>query len=161
MRVHAEDSRSVLIYLEANLLVTLLVVTTLASLAVAATIGRWLRHRHLAVGTVAGVAGGLVTASVIWLLMAGLFIAAAVELWPFSRRQGPDTSFARSCYADFLGAAPPADVTEIYCRREWGFGGDGIDSMRFTFRETSTLQATVARLGLEAVPASERAGFAT
>lgn len=136
--------------------VTLLVVTALASLAAAATIGRGLRHRRLAVGTVAAVAGGLATASFIWLLIAGLFVAAAVELWPFSRRQGPDTAFSRLCYAEFLGAAPPADVTEIYCRKEWGFGGDSINSMRFTFHETSTLQAIVARLQLEVVPASER-----
>jgi hypothetical protein len=35
--------------------ITLLVVTTFASLATAATIGRWLRHRRLVVGTVTGV----------------------------------------------------------------------------------------------------------
>jgi hypothetical protein len=138
------------------MLITLLVVTAVASLVTAATIGRWLRHRRVVVGTVAAVAGGLATAGVIWLLIAGLFIAAAVELWPLSRRQGPDTAFSRSCYAEFLGEAPPAHVTEIYCRKEWGFGGDSIDTMRFTSHEASTLQAIVARLDLEPVPASER-----
>lgn len=93
--------------------ITLLVVTAVASLVTTATIGRWLRHRRVVVGTVAAVAGGLATACVIWLLIAGLLMAAAVELWPLSRRQGPDTAFSRSCYAEFLGEAPPAHVTEF------------------------------------------------
>ena len=136
--------------------VTLLVITALASLTTAAVIGRWLRYRRLALGLVAAVCGGLATAFAIWLFIAGLFFAAAVELWPLSRRQGPDTAFSRSCYAELLGAAPPADVTDIYCRKEWGFGGDSIDSMRFTFRESSTVRVVVARMRLEAVAASER-----
>jgi hypothetical protein len=140
------------------MLTGLLAVTLLASLAVAVVIGRRLRNRGAIVGTVAGMASGLVTACLIWLAIGGLFLAAAVELWPLSLRQGPDTAFSRSCYAEIFGEAAPADVTRIYCRREWGFGGDGIDSIRFTFQDAATAQAIVTRLQLEAVPEPERGG---
>ena len=68
-------------------LVTLLCISVVAALAAAAWVGRRLGYRSVAVGLLAGVAGGLTTALVLWLLVAGLFLAAAVEVWPLSRRQ--------------------------------------------------------------------------
>jgi hypothetical protein len=101
------------------------------------------------------VATGLATACVIWVSAVGLFLAALFEVWPLSLKQGPDTTFSRACYAEFLGGPPPPTVTEIYCRREWGFGGDDVYSLRFTFRERSTVQQVVERLQLQAVTGSE------
>jgi hypothetical protein len=49
-------------------------------------------------------------------------------------------------------------VTQVYCRKEWGFGGDSIASIRFAYGATSTIDSIVTRLQLVAVPASERGG---
>jgi len=86
----------------------------------------------------------------------GLFLIALFEPWPVRLRQGPDTTFARRCYAELLGGSLPVDVTRVYCRKEWGFGGDSITSIRFSFRATSTVDAIVDRLQLQALPPGER-----
>jgi hypothetical protein len=134
----------------------LLVGTVIVSSATALAVGWWLRRRRLAVRVAAAVAAGLGTACVVWASTVGLFLAALFEVWPLSLRQGPDTAFARECYAEFLQGPPPEGVTEIYCRREWGFGGDDVYSLRFTFRERSTVEEVVDRLDLLEVPESER-----
>jgi hypothetical protein len=138
------------------MLFRLLVVTVLASAASALAVGWWLRNRRLVVCVLAAVAGGLATACTLSALIVGLFVGALFEPWPLALRQGPDTTFSRSCYAEFLRGAPPIDVSRVYCRKEWGFGGESISSIRFAFRGTSTVDAIVNRLRLEAVPASER-----
>jgi hypothetical protein len=89
-------------------------------------------------------------------LIVVLFLVALFEPWPVGLRQGPDTTFSRACYAEFLGGTLPVDATRVYCRKEWGFGGDSITSIRFAFRATSTVEAIVDRLQLDAVPALER-----
>lgn len=96
----------------------------------------------------------MASACVLWALIVGLVVTALFEPWPLSRRQGPDTVFSRECYAEFLGEAPPADVTQVYCRKEWGFGGDSISTIRFAFGATATIDAIVERLELEVVPVS-------
>ena len=138
-----------------NVLFRLLVVTLVASLATALAVSWWFRNRRLVARVLIAVIGGLATACVIWAVIVGLFLAALFEPWPFELRQGPDTEFSRTCYAEFLGEPPPIDVTRVYCRKEWGFGGDSISSIRFAYRATSTIDSIVARLQLVAVPASE------
>ncbi len=140
--------------MSASLLGTAIIVST----AVASTIAWSLRNRNqsLPVLILAAVAAGLVTAGIIWVAFVGLFLVQVFEPWPLSLRQGPDTAFSRACYEEFLGETPPADVTRVYCRKEWGFGGDSIYSIRFAFRAPSTVQAIVARLELNPVPAAER-----
>ena len=137
--------------------------TIFASAAVALAIAWRLRNgkQRLAVRILAAVAGGLAAAGAVWAVIMGLFLVALFEPWPLSSRQGPDTTFSRACYEEFLGEPPRADVTNVYCRKEWGFGGDSIYSVRFTFRAASTVQAIVERLQLDAVPAAERDGVRT
>jgi hypothetical protein len=139
-------------------LLRLLLVTFAASIAVALILGRRLQNRPMAVRVVLALGGGLATACAIWAVIAGLVLGALFEPWPFSLRQGPDTAFSRMCYAELLGETPPGDVTRIYCRKEWGFGGDDILSIRFAYQRAATVEAIVARLQLEAVDASERDG---
>jgi hypothetical protein len=141
-----------------KVLFRLLVVTLTVSVVAALAVGWWLRNRRLVVRVLIAVIGGLATACVMWALIAGLFLAAIFEPWPLAIRQGPDTAFSRECYAEFLGDPPPIDVMRVYCRKEWGFGGDSISSIRFAYRATSTIDAIVTRLQLAAVPASERDG---
>lgn len=138
------------------MLFKLFVVSVLASAATALAIAWWLRSRRLAVRVLVAVGGGLATACVIWAAAVGLLLASLFEPWPIGLRQGPDTIFSRACYAEFLGGAPPVDVTRVYCRKEWGFGGDSIYSIRFSFRAASTVQAIVKRLQLDEVPAAAR-----
>jgi len=138
------------------MLTRLLVVTILASAAGALAIGWWLRHRRLVVRVLGTIAGGLAAACVVWASIVGLFLIALFEPWPVRLRQGPDTTFARRCYAELLGGSLPVDVTRVYCRKEWGFGGDSITSIRFSFRATSTVDAIVDRLQLQALPPGER-----
>jgi hypothetical protein len=137
---------------------TLLSFTIVASVTVALTIAWRLRNRKqsLPVLVLAAVAGGLATAGIFWVALVGLFLVQVFEPWPLSLHQGPDTVFSRACYEEFLGEAQPADVTRVYCRKEWGFGGDSIYSIRFAFRAPSTVQAIVERLELDPVPAAER-----
>jgi hypothetical protein len=134
----------------------LLVFTVITSLAVAFTVGWSLRNRRVVVRVLASLAGAVATACVVGVLAVGLLLAALFEPWPLGLRQGPDTTFSRACYAEFLGGLPPVDVTRVYCRKEWGFGGDSIYSIRFAFRATSTVQMIVKQRQLETVAEAER-----
>jgi hypothetical protein len=136
----------------------LVVASLVAASATAWATAWWLRRRHPAIRVGGAVVVGLGTACLIWVSTVGLFLASLFEVWPFSLRQGPDTAFSRECYEEFLGGPPPPHVTAVYCRREWGFGGDDVYTLRFTFRERSTVQQVVERLQLEPVPESERGG---
>ena len=134
----------------------LLIFTVLVAAASALATGFWFRRGRRMVRVLVAVVGGLATFCVAWVVIAGLFVVALFEPWPIGRRQGPDTAFAHACYAEFLGGALPLDVSGVYCRREWGVGGDSITSIRFAFRWTSTVDAIVKRLQLEEVPESEQ-----
>jgi hypothetical protein len=123
-------------------------------MAVALFVAWRLRDRRAAVRLSLAIAGGVGTACLIWAVTVGLFLGALFEPWPFSLRQGPDTAFSRACFADLAGGTPPEDVTGIYCRREWGFGGDDILSIRFAYRRAETIEAIVTTF--QRVPASGR-----
>jgi hypothetical protein len=138
------------------MLSSLLVLTVVVSVGAALAVAWRVRSRRLRSRVLFAVAGSLATAAVLWALIGGLFVVALFEPWPLALRQGPDTAFSRACYAELLGDAP-VDVTEIYCRMEWGFGGDSIASIRFVFQSPSTVDAIVRRRQLEAVPAAEHA----
>lgn len=94
-----------------------------------------------------------------WLGHLGAAYVFLVEPWPLSVRQGPDTGYARAGFERYLAVAPPADVSGITYRDEWGFGGDSIHSLRFRFTERSTIAGIVERLRLGRVPDHERAAL--
>jgi hypothetical protein len=110
------------------------------------------RARRPLVRVLAGGAALLGTLSVLAAAFAGLVIAALFEPWPLSRRQGPDTDYARAAFEGHLGVAPGASVSNVYHRDEWGFGGDSIQSIRFDFDDPSIVAEIVARQRLEEVP---------
>ncbi|MEN8260285.1 MAG: hypothetical protein ABFS02_06825 [Pseudomonadota bacterium] len=79
-----------------------------------------------------------------------------MSLGPFSLRQGPDTDYARACYERYFGRAPPANVGGIFCRQEWGFGGDSINSIRFSFSDRWPLDRLFDDLQLDRVHGNDR-----
>lgn len=89
--------------------------------------------------------------------LVGIFVVGTAEPWPLSLRQGPDTDFARRGFERQLGLAPPATVTDLYYRNEWGFGGDSIHSFRFRFEDPSVVRAIVAGQGLSEAETEDRA----
>jgi hypothetical protein len=74
---------------------------------------------------------------------------------------GPDTDYARSRFEAHFQEPPPDSVAGIYCREEWGFGGNSIYTLRFEFREPEVIERLVERLALEPVPEAERAALRT
>lgn len=134
-----------------------LVLTTLVvAIAVAGVLDRRRSSRRAPYRILVGTLRFGATLALLWLSLVGALLVALFEPWPLSRRQGPDTEYARSCFLQHLGQSPPEGITNIYCREEWGFGGDSIYTMRFSFRDESALVELVRRLGLESVPATNR-----
>jgi hypothetical protein len=88
---------------------------------------------------------------VIGILIVGLIWAALFEPWPLSRRQGPDTDFAKSMYRRLVGSEAPQGVRDLYARDEWGFGGDSIYSLRFRFEDPEIAAMIAANAGWERV----------
>lgn len=70
-----------------------------------------------------------------------ILYAAMYEPWPVSTRQGPDTYFSRDLFTrHFPGTG---QVSGIYAREEWGFGGDTVYSFRFDLPENEAAQQAV------------------
>lgn len=87
---------------------------------------RWLR----------GIASAAATFLGCWVLLVGAFLFFLFEPWPLSLRQGPDTDYAFDCLREHLNLTAEA-ATSVYCRKEWGFGGDTVYSIRFRFAEAN------------------------
>ncbi|MSV36347.1 MAG: hypothetical protein EXQ47_12235 [Bryobacterales bacterium] len=98
-----------------------------------------------------------VTASLamIGILFVGLIWVAFTEPWPFSRRQGPDTAYAKTMHMRVLGSEAPEGVRDLYAREEWGFGGDSIYSLRFRFDDQNIATAIITGPGWERVPSAD------
>jgi len=107
----------------------------LAAIAIGVVYYRLRRRRVGARLTISALCGAGVFAG-IWLVLIGVFYAALLEPWPLSLRQGPDTDFAHTCFKRHLWVSEhPSSVFGIYCRDEWGFGGDSIRSIHFSFSD--------------------------
>lgn len=99
------------------------------------------------------------------LLLAAIAITASLafalvvllEPWPVSLRQGPDTTYAKEAFERQLGDPPGLGITEVYAREEWGFGGDGIVSIRFHYRDDAFPEELRAALALEPLDTEARA----
>lgn len=94
-----------------------------------------------------------------WLALIGALLAALYESWPISLRQGPDTDHALACFERRLRGPRPIDVEDVYCREEWGFGGDSIYSVRFSFSDRASIEALARRMELQRVADPARPGF--
>jgi hypothetical protein len=132
-------------------------ITLLVSLAVAVALDWRYRSWRLFYRFLLGVLSFGATISLLWICLVAVSIVLLFEPWPLSLRQGPDTEYARSCYARHLSPSPPDRVTHIYCREEWGFGGDSIYSIRFSFRDESILPELIRHLRLERVDPKNQA----
>jgi len=82
---------------------------------------------------------------VIVILFVGLIRAVLFEPWPISKRQGPDTAYAKTRHEKLLGGEAPRGVQHLFAREEWGFGGDSIDSLWFGFEDRRIVAEFVAK----------------
>ena len=134
----------------------LLTLAVLVSSVTALSLAWRLQHRRPTGHFLRGLAAALAASGTLLFLLLAAFFVALFEPWPFSLHQGPDTDFSRGCLAEILGDPPPDGVMRVYCRQEWGFGGDDIISIRFTYNSRATVDAIVRRLQLQLVAAPER-----
>lgn len=144
-------------------LVTLLVLAAFVSapllLPVAILLGRPARHaRTPRRRAFAGAATAMVCVG--WLVVAlpGLFwsalYVAAVEPWPLSLRQGPDTETARQSFRDHFGFDAGGSVTEIYA---YSFNlRDSSTYLRFRVRDASVIDRVVRAKDLSVLPDTMR-----
>lgn len=77
-----------------------------------------------------------------WALLIGALLSYLFEPWPLSLRQGPDTDYALGCLRKHLDVTEAA-VASVYCREEWGFGGDTVYSIRFGFADADQISRIV------------------
>jgi hypothetical protein len=130
--------------------------TVLAAVVAGLLVARRLTRRGARLPFLWGCLAGAGAFTGCWALLFGAALAALFEPWPLSLRQGPDTEYARACFERQLRRPPPPGFVDLYCRQEWGFGGDSVHSIRFTYPEDLAAAAVARHLGMDRVGEPDR-----